>query len=150
MATRSTGTNGSLPKAGESVLPLAECKPEVCKHGCPHILRVPSMHTKSLQSCPTLCNPMDCSSPGSSVHGDSAGKNTGVGCYFLFQAIFPTQELNLHLLSPALAGRFFTTDVTWEFPSGGLWYHLSLAVLQRSGNQLGGHSGISRSIHRGV
>ena len=72
------------------------------------------MHTKSLQSCPTLCNPMDCSSPGSSVHGDSAGKNTGVGCYFLFQAIFPTQELNLHLLSPALAGRFFTTSATWE------------------------------------
>ena len=27
------------------------------------------MHAKSLQSCPTLCNPMDCSSPGSSVHG---------------------------------------------------------------------------------
>ena len=27
------------------------------------------MHTKSLQSCPTLCDPMDCSPPGSSVHG---------------------------------------------------------------------------------
>ena len=26
-------------------------------------------HAKSLQSCPTLCDPMDCSSPGSSVHG---------------------------------------------------------------------------------
>ena len=24
---------------------------------------------KSLQSCPTLCNPMDCSLPGSSIHG---------------------------------------------------------------------------------
>ena len=24
---------------------------------------------KSLQSCPTLCNPMDCSPPGSSIHG---------------------------------------------------------------------------------
>jgi len=32
------------------------------------------------QSCPTLCNPMDCSLPGSSVRGDSLGKNTGVGC----------------------------------------------------------------------
>ena len=31
------------------------------------------------QSCPTLCDPMDCSPPGSSVHGDSLGKNTGVG-----------------------------------------------------------------------
>ena len=27
------------------------------------------MHAKSLQSCPTLCNPMDSSPPGSSVHG---------------------------------------------------------------------------------
>ena len=27
------------------------------------------MPAKSLQSCPTLCNPMDCSPPGSSVHG---------------------------------------------------------------------------------
>ena len=34
---------------------------------------------QSLQSCLTLCDPMDCSPPGSSVHGDSPGKNTGVG-----------------------------------------------------------------------
>ena len=33
------------------------------------------------QSCLTRCNPMDCSLPGSSVHGDSPGKNTGVGCH---------------------------------------------------------------------
>ena len=43
------------------------------------------------QLCPTLCNPMDCSPPGSSVHGDSPGKNTGVGCHALLQGIFPTQ-----------------------------------------------------------
>ena len=30
---------------------------------------------------------MDCSPPGSSVHGDSPGKNTGVGCHFLFQVL---------------------------------------------------------------
>ena len=30
--------------------------------------------------CLTLCNPMDCSPPGSSVHGDSPGKNTGLPC----------------------------------------------------------------------
>ena len=39
------------------------------------------------QSC--LCNPMDCRPPGSSVHGDSAGKNTRVGCHALLQGIFP-------------------------------------------------------------
>ena len=47
------------------------------------------------QSCPTLCDPMDCTC--SSVHGDSAGKNTGVGCHALFQVIFPIQGLNTGL-----------------------------------------------------
>ena len=46
------------------------------------------------QSCLTICNPMDCSPPGSSVHGDSPGKNTGVGCHALLQGIFPTQGMN--------------------------------------------------------
>ena len=46
------------------------------------------------QLCLTLCDPMDCSPPGSSVHG----KNTGVGCHSLLQGIFLTQELNLGLL----------------------------------------------------
>ena len=45
-------------------------------------------------SCPTLCDPVDCSPPGSSVHGDSPEKNTGVGCHALFQGIFPTQGSN--------------------------------------------------------
>ena len=47
------------------------------------------------QSCLTLCDPMDCRSlPGSSVHGDSPGKNTRVGCHALFQGIFPTRRSN--------------------------------------------------------
>ena len=46
------------------------------------------------QLCPTLCDPMDCSEPGSSVHGDSPGKNTGVSCHALFQEIFLTQGSN--------------------------------------------------------
>ena len=50
------------------------------------------------QSCPTLCDPMDCSPPGSSVHGDSPGKNTGVGCHTLLQGIFLTWESNWGLL----------------------------------------------------
>ena len=37
---------------------------------------------------------MDCSPPGSSVHGDSPGKNTGVGCHALLQGILPTQRSN--------------------------------------------------------
>ena len=49
-------------------------------------------------SCPTLCDPMGCRPPGSSVHGDSSSKNTGAGCYALLQGIFMTQGRNLHLL----------------------------------------------------
>ena len=41
---------------------------------------------------------MDCSPPGSSVHGGSPGKNTGVSCCAFLQGIFPTQGLNLCLL----------------------------------------------------
>ena len=41
---------------------------------------------------------MDCSLPSSSIHGDSLGKNTGVGCHSLLQGIFLTQGLNLHFL----------------------------------------------------
>ena len=74
------------------------------------------------QSCPTLCKPIDCSPPGSSVHGsfqarilkwvaisssrddfvdcpwNSLGRNIGVGCHSLCQGIFPTQGLNSGLL----------------------------------------------------
>ena len=61
---------------------------------------------------------MDCSPPGSSVHGEYClrpGKNTKVGCHALFQGVFPTQGSNLHLLCllhwPV---GFLTTSTTWE------------------------------------
>ena len=66
-------------------------------------------------SYPTLCDPMDCSPPGSSDHGDSPGKNTGVGCHALLQGIFQTQGSNLSL-PPALAGKFFTMSTSWKAP----------------------------------
>ena len=50
------------------------------------------------QLCLTLWDPVDYSLPGSSVHGDSPGKNTGVGCHALLQGIFPTQGLDPGLL----------------------------------------------------
>ena len=50
------------------------------------------------QSCPTLCDAMGYSLPGSSVHGDSPGKNTRVGCLALLQGILLTKRLNWCLL----------------------------------------------------
>ena len=49
------------------------------------------------QLCPTLCDSMDCSPPGS-YPWHFPDRNTGVGCHFLLQGIFLTQGLNLHLL----------------------------------------------------
>ena len=42
---------------------------------------------KSLQSCPTRCDPIDGSPPGSPRPWDSPGKNTRVGCHFLLQCM---------------------------------------------------------------
>ena len=71
------------------------------------------------QSCLTLCDPMDGSPPGSLCPWASPGKNTGVGCHVLLRpgnlpdpGIEPTS-----LISPMLAGVFFTTSTTWEAES---------------------------------
>ena len=45
----------------------------------------------------TLCDPMNCSPSGSSVHGIFLAKNTGMSCHFLHRGIFLTQELNPRL-----------------------------------------------------
>ena len=56
------------------------------------------VHTKLLQSCPTLCDAMDYSPPRLICPWVSPGKNTGVDCLALLQEIFPTQGSNPHLL----------------------------------------------------
>ena len=61
----------------------------------------------SLKSCPTLCDPMDCSLPGSSLHGISQAR------ILERVAISSSRESSRsrdQLASPALAGRFFTTE----------------------------------------
>ena len=63
---------------------------------------------KSLQSCPSLCYPVNL------CPWNSPGKNSGVGCHALLQGTFPTKGSNPHLLSPALTGEFFTTSATWK------------------------------------
>ena len=85
------------------------------------------------QFCLTLMTPMDCSPPGSSVPGDSPGKNTGVGFHPLLQGIFSIQRSKLCLLhcrqilyhlsqcgSPAL-------DSLWSIKATLLIHHLILS-----------------------
>ena len=62
------------------------------------------IHAESLQSCPTLFDPMDCSLPGSSVLGIlPPGKNTGVSCHFLFQCMKLKSESEVIQLCPTLS-----------------------------------------------
>ena len=86
----------------------------------------------SLQLCLTLCDPMDCSLPGSSVHGIFLGKNTGVGCHALLQGILPTQGSNLSLLPPPSVAGFFTAQAVWEAPKEFQAMLNSITALSRS------------------
>ena len=81
---------------------------------------------KLLQSCLTLWDPMDCSLPGSSVHGVLQAR-------ILDWVAFPLPEdppdpgiEPTSLMSPAFTGRFFTTSATWE--SSRLMYRLLFTV----------------------
>ena len=56
------------------------------------------LHATLPQSCLILCDPIDYSLPGSSVHEKPPGKNTRVGHHALHQGIFTNQGLNLRLL----------------------------------------------------
>ena len=56
------------------------------------------MCVESLQLCPTPCDPMDCSPPGSSDHRILQAGILEVGSHALLQKIFLIHGLNLHLL----------------------------------------------------
>ena len=63
------------------------------------------------QSCLTLCDPMDCSLPGSSVHGIFQAKILEWVAISCSQGSSQPRDKTV---SPAVAGRFFTTSATWE------------------------------------
>ena len=87
-------------RATQIVLPSLQ----VTQHPVRMVTNVSSPTTKSLQSCPTLCDPTDGSPSGSAVPGpwDSPGKNTGVGCHFLLQFMKVKSEIEVTQPCPAL------------------------------------------------
>ena len=79
-----------------------------CTHEC--------AHAKSLQSCPTLCDPVDCSSQAPLSMGFSRQEHwSGLPCPSPGDLPDPGIEPE-SLRSPASAGRVFTTSATWEAP----------------------------------
>ena len=75
-----------------------------CSEWCPVPNASQHCHLVSM-SCPTLCNPMDCSPPGSSILGILQAR-------ILAWVAMPSSRGNpgIEPVSPALAGRFFTTE----------------------------------------
>ena len=70
------------------------------------------IHAKLLQLCLTLCDPMDCSPPGSSVHGILQARNWS-GLPFPTPGDLPNPGIEpVSLTFPALTSRFFTTRAT--------------------------------------
>ena len=70
---------------------------------------------QSLQSCLTLCNPMNCSPLGSSGHGMLQARILGWVAMLSSRGSSQPRD-GASLKSPAVAGGFFTTSTTWETP----------------------------------
>ena len=58
---------------------------------------------KSLQSCPTLCDPKDSSPTGSPISGILQARTTGVGCHFLLQCMKVKSESEVAQSCPTLS-----------------------------------------------
>ena len=71
---------------------------------------------KLLQSCPTLCDLIDCSLPGSSVHGILQERILDWVTMPLFRGLPNPGIEPACLMSPALAGGLYTTRTAWETP----------------------------------
>ena len=72
------------------------------------------IHAKSLESCPTLCDPMDYSLPVSSVHEILQIRVLEWVTVLSSRGSSHTRMKPASCMSPALAGRFFITSATWE------------------------------------
>ena len=71
------------------------------------------VYAKSLQSCPTLGNALDCSPLGSSVYGILQARILELAAMLSWD--LPNPEIKpMSFTSPALADGFFPTSATWE------------------------------------
>ena len=99
---------------------------------------------KSLQSCPSLCDPMDASPPGSSVHGILQARILQwVAMSSSRGSSHPRDQTCISYFSPALAGRFFITRATWEAHS--IWRNL-IFVREHSWNPLGEEDIVKQTV----
>ena len=75
------------------------------------------MYAQSLQLCSTLCNPMNCSLPGSSVHGILQARILEWVAMLSSKRLFQPRDPACDSCFSFIAGRFFIHWDTWEAPS---------------------------------
>ena len=96
----------------ETLLRLYICNLTSPMLSFPHLLSV--YMDICARSCPVVCHPRDCSLPGSSAHGIFEARILVYVAIPYSGGSSPPRDQTLTLVSPALAGGFFTTSSTWE------------------------------------
>ena len=104
----SSGWDSGLPMQGAQVplgnyIPCATAELQNIDDAC--------MHANLLQSCPTLCDPMNCSPPGSSVHGILQAKTLE---WVAIPFSRGSSQCRDQTWDSCIAGRFFTIWATRE------------------------------------
>ena len=85
------------------------------------------------QSCLTPCSPLDCSPSGSAAHGILQARTLELDTISSSRASSPPRDWLFSLVTPALAGGFFTTSTTWEVQSRTLEFSTGeTSVLQQT------------------
>ena len=88
------------------------------------------MHVKSLQLCPILCDPIDCSLPGFSVHGILQARILEWEAILFSRGSSRPRD---QTWVSCIAGRFFTAEPPGKPPNILKWYAETNGVLRSSG-----------------
>ena len=111
-------------------------------------------HAKSLQSCRTLCDLMDCRPPGSSVHGFLQARILEWVAISFSRGSSQPRDWTWVSISPALAGGFLTTSTTWEAMAlpdvkempNHRYPERSLVIRQKGAGEQGGETALGLSL----
>ena len=113
--------------------------------GCHFLLQCRKVKSESevARSCLTLSDPMDCSPPGSSIHGIFPGKSTGVGCQCLLHR---TEQI---IYTENYASHSYKTHfliLLWHRPTT----HFKNLIFRKSNNKKRVGWGGENSLERGL
>ena len=97
--------------------PTEDCLSQTILHICMgrlHVNKLACLHAKLLQLCLTLCDPMNCSLPGSSVHRILLARILDWVVILSSRGSSPPRDQTKVSMSPSLASSFFFFKMLWE------------------------------------